>query len=109
MLLASFPMLQKTVVQAGVEQLWFRDLVRDEEDMVANGVTTETGDLNSINVAVQFSNSSAYMGYQLTTQIGLRYGRTRNELVREVDSGFKKGGETSNTTTSFITVYAGIQ
>lgn len=109
MLLARFPMLQHSVIQAGIEQLWLRDLVRDEEDMLANGVTTETGDLNSINVAVQLSNTSAYMGYQLTTQIGLRYGRTRNELVRAVESGFKKGGETSNTTTSFITVYAGIQ
>lgn len=109
MLLARFPMLQHTVIQAGIEQLWLRDLVRDEDDMVANGVTTETGDLNSFNVAIQLSNSSPYMGYQLTTQVGLRYGRTRNELIREVGTGFKKGGETSNTTTSFITVYAGIQ
>jgi len=108
-LLARFPMLQKTVIQAGLEQLWLRDLVRDEEDMVANGVTTETGDLNSVNVAVQLSVVSDYMGYLMTTQIGLRYGRTRTELVRAVDEGFKKGGETSNTTTTFITVYAGIQ
>ena len=67
----------------GVEQLLLRDLMRDEDAMVASGVTTETGDLSSVNVAVQLSNSSDYMGYRLTTQIGLRYGRTQTELVLE--------------------------
>ena len=42
MLIARYPILQKTVLQAGLEHLWLRDLVRDEEDMVANGVTVET-------------------------------------------------------------------
>lgn len=109
MLIARCPILQKTVLQAGLEQLWLRDLVRDEEDMVANGVTLETGDLSSTNIAVQLSNSSDYMGYLLTTQVGLRYGRTSREIVQEVENGFAKGSETSNSTTSFITVYAGIQ
>ena len=108
-LLAQLPVLQHTVLMGGVEQLLLRDLMRDEETMVASGVTTETGDLISVNVAVQLSNSSDYMGYRLTTQIGLRYGRTQTELVRETDSGFAKGSESSNSTTSFITVYAGVQ
>ena len=77
--------------------------------MVANGVTVETGDLNSINIAVQLSNASDYMGYKLTTQVGLRYGRNSAEMVKEVEDGFVKGREVSNSTTSFITVYAGIQ
>ena len=109
MLIARYPILQKTVLQAGLEHLWLRDLVRDEEDMVANGVTVETGDLNSINIAVQLSNASDYMGYKLTTQVGLRYGRNSAEMVKEVEDGFVKGREVSNSTTSFITVYAGIQ
>jgi hypothetical protein len=108
-LLAQLPVLQHTVLMGGVEQLLLRDLMRDEDAMVASGVTTETGDLSSVNVAVQLSNSSDYMGYRLTTQVGLRYGRTQTELVLENDSGFAKGSESSNSTTSFITVYAGIQ
>ena len=109
MMIARYPILQKTILQAGFEHLWLRDLVRDEEDMVANGVTVETGDLNSINIAVQLSNASDYMGYKLTTQVGLRYGRNSAEMVKEVEDGFVKGREVSNSTTSFITVYAGIQ
>ena len=108
-LLARLPVLKHTVLMGGVEQLLLRDLMRDEDAMVASGVTTETGDLSSVNVAVQLSNTSDYMGYRLTTQIGLRYGRTQTELVLENDSGFAKGSESSNSTTSFITVYAGIQ
>ena len=109
MLLARLPVLQHTVLQAGLEQLWFRDLVLDEKDMVRDGITTETGDFGSTNVAVQVSNTSDYLGYRLTTQIGLRYGRTGTELVRQKGERFKIGSESSNETTSFITVYAGIQ
>ena len=74
-LLIDFHVLQTTTFQAGVEQLWLRDLIQDEAEMLATGITTETGDANSINVAVQMSNSSDYMGYKLTTQLGVRYGR----------------------------------
>ena len=108
-LLARLPVLKHTVLMGGVEQLLLRDLMSDEDAMVASGITMETGDLSSVNVAVQLSNSSDYMGYRLTTQLGLRYGRTQTELVLENDSGFAKGSESSNSTTSFITVYAGIQ
>ncbi len=110
MLLTQLPVLQHTVLMGGIEQLMFRDLVADEEAMVASGITEETGDFGSTNIAVQLSNASDYMGYKLTTQIGLRYGRTRTELVRETATGaFELSTETSNSTTSFITVYAGIQ
>ena len=77
--------------------------------MVANGITTETGDANSINIAVQMSNSSDYMGYRMTTQLGVRYGRLSRERVIADGAGFKIASESSNTTTSFLTVYAGIQ
>ncbi len=109
MLLARFPILQSTTFQAGIEQLWLRDLIRDESDMVANGITSETGDANSINIAVQMSNSSDYMGYRMTTQLGVRYGRLSRERVIADGAGFKIDSESSNTTTSFLTVYAGIQ
>ena len=108
-LLARFPVLQTTTFQAGVEQLWLRDLIQDEAEMLATGITTETGDANSINIAVQMSNSSDYMGYKLTTQLGVRYGRLSRERIVSDGEGFKIDSEQSNTTTSFLTVYAGIQ
>ena len=109
MLLGRIPVLQHTVIQAGLEQLWLKDLVLDEDAMVDNGITKETGDLSALNVAVQLSNTSGYMGYRLTTQVGLRWGQTKAELIREGSNGFKKANENSNSTTSFITVYAGIE
>ncbi|NKB71314.1 MAG: hypothetical protein GKR89_29930 [Candidatus Latescibacteria bacterium] len=110
-LLASLPVLQHTVIQSGVEQLWHRDLIRDEDEMVDLGLTRETGDQTETNVAVQLSNISDYLGYRLTTQIGLRFGRNRTELVREADDPgtFELATESNNVTTTFITVYAGIQ
>ena len=89
--------------------MWLRDLIQDEAEMLATGITTETGDANSINVAVQMSNSSDYMGYKLTTQLGVRYGRLSRERIVSDGEGFKIDSEQSNTTTSFLTVYAGIQ
>ena len=102
---------QHTVIQSGLEQLWHRDLIEDEDEMIDMGLTRETGDLTSTNVAVQLSNISDYLGYRLTTQIGLRFGRNRTELVREADEPgtFELATESNNVTTTFITVYAGIQ
>ena len=71
----------------------------------------ETGDRRATTLALQLSNTSDYQGYRLTTQVGLRFGRLRTELVREgIEPGkFEKISEGSNETTSFITVYAGVQ
>ncbi|MEE2659686.1 MAG: hypothetical protein VX733_14355 [Candidatus Latescibacterota bacterium] len=108
-LLAQLPALNHTVLQAGVELFWFRDLVAAEDEMVDLGITTDTGDFRSTTMALQLSNNSAYLGYSLTTQVGIRLGRTRTELVKERDNGtFKLASESSNETTTFITVYAGV-
>lgn len=110
LLLARLPVMQHTLLQLGLEQLWLRDLVRDEEEMLDLGLTEETGDLNTTTVAVQLANASDYLGYRLTTQIGLRFGRTLTEGVVEKEPGrFERKSESSNETTSFITVFAGIQ
>ena len=109
-LAARLPVMKHTLLQAVLEQLWLRDLVNDEKEMVDLGITRETGDLNTTTIAVQLANTSDYLGYRLTTQIGLRFGRTLTELVREGEPGlFEKVSESSNETTSFITVFAGIQ
>ena len=109
-LLAQIPALQNTLLQGGIELLWLRDLVADEDEMVDLGLTRETGDTSARTIAVQLSNISNYQGYVLTTQIGLRFSRILTEGITETATGgFKKGDETSNVTTSFLTVYAGLQ
>jgi hypothetical protein len=49
------------------------------------------------------------MGYRMTTQLGVRYGRLSRERIIADGAEFKIDSESSNTTTSFLTVYAGIQ
>ena len=108
-LLAQMPALNHTILQAGVELFWFSDLIADEGEMVDLGITRETGDFRTTTMALQLSNNSDYLGYRLTTQVGIRFGRTRTEGVKERDDGgFKKTSESSNETTTFITVYAGV-
>ena len=111
-LIATLPVLRHTIIQTGLEQLWFSNQSLDENALIAAGRQQETGDRSSTNIAVQLSTTSDYLGYRLTTQIGLRYGRILTEQVIE-DSDrpgtFVIGDETSNETTSFITVFAGLE
>jgi hypothetical protein len=85
-LILGFPLLTHTSVQAGLEFSRFDDFENDINDF--NGVVS----------AVQFSNDSAYLGYQLTTRMGL-----------QIDRRKAKGKSASIITQSFLTVYAGIQ
>ena len=107
---AQLPVLNHTTLQGGLELLWLRELLNDEDAMVADGITEETGDLSSTTLALQLSNTADYLGYSLTTQIGLRVGRIRTELVQQNEQGaFVKTVESGTETTSFITVLAGLQ
>ena len=85
-LILGFPLLAHTSVQAGLEFSRFDDFENDLNDF--NGVVS----------AVQFSNDSAYLGYQLTTRMGL-----------QIDRRKAKGKSASIITRSFLSVYAGIQ
>ena len=108
-LLTQLPALSHTVLQGGLELLWQRDLVQDEDEMLDLGLTRETGDLASATLAVQLSNTSDYLGYRLTTQIGLRYGSTATELIHQRSNGsFTKRSERTTETTSFLTILAGL-
>jgi hypothetical protein len=108
-LLLEQPVLSRTLLQGGLEMLWKRDLVLDEDEMVDLGVTDETGDLNSITLAVQLSSTSDYLGYRLTTQLGVRFGTLSQEFVRQrPDGSFHLGSERSTETTTFLTVLAGL-
>lgn len=84
-LILGFPLLKHTTAQAGLELTQFKDL------------KDEANDFNGIVAAIQFTNSSAYLGYQLTTTMGL-----------QIDRQARKEKSTRTITQSFITVYAGL-
>ena len=111
-LIARLPVMRRTVIESGVEQLWFSDRVQDEDALRAAGLLQETGDWRSTHIAVQISTTSDYQGYRLTTQAGLRFGRILSERVIE-DSDragvFKNDDKGKNETTTFITVFAGLE
>ena len=49
------------------------------------------------------------MGYQLNTQFGLSYQRTWEERIVQGPDGLERENDVSAITTSFITMYAGLQ
>ncbi len=109
-LLAQFPVLSRSVVTGGVELAQFSDQETDEDEMVDLGITGPTGDLRSAIFALQLTNNSQYLGYRLTTQIGLRVGRILSESVEQSSPGvFGKKSEGRTETTSFMTIYAGVE
>ena len=110
LLVTQLPLLTHTVIRGGLEILWLRDLGRDEDEMMRTGVAGETGDLQTTTFALQLSTISDYLGYRLTTEIGVRLSRTRTELVRTADAGaYVRDDETGTETVSFVTVYAGVE
>ena len=108
-LLAQVPVLRRSIITAGVEFAQFDDRETDEENLLNSGQPGETGDQRSAILALQLNNLSQYLGYRLTTQVGLRFGRIFRELVEQAEVGeFRKRFEGRTETTSFITIYAGI-
>ena len=109
-LLAQFPVLSRSVVTGGVELAQFADQETDEDEMVDLGITGPTGDQRSAIFALQLTNNSQYLGYRLTTQIGFRVGRILSESVEQSSPGmFEKKSEGRTETTSFMTIYAGVE
>ena len=111
------PVLQRSEVMTGLELAQFHDLVLDEDEVIElaeSGESVdrvgETGDFRSAIFAIQLSNRSHYLGYPLTTQLGFRLGRISNELIEQTEPGrFEIKREGGTETTTFITIYAGIQ
>jgi len=83
--LFGFPVLNRTAGLAGVEYTFSNDFREDE------------GDFSGLAVAVQFTNVCEYLGYELTTQAGMKVDRR----------DFKKQ-KAEITTQGFITMYAGL-
>lgn len=84
-LLVGFPMLNNTHIQAGVEY------------SLANDMRRNANDFNGIAGAAQLSNVSAYLGYEVSAQVGLK-----------VDRRNFKGREAETLTVGFITLFAGL-
>ena len=109
-LMIQLPILRQSVITTGVELAQFDDRFVDEDQLIADMTAQETGDFTSVNFAFQLSNSSQYLGYLLTTQIGFRVGRTNTESVQQLEPGvFGTTTEGRTETTSFITIYAGVE
>ena len=79
-------LLDQTRFHAGVELLLFRDFERDDQDF------------DSQSIAIQFSNSSEYLGYRIRALAGVVIERKDFEV-----------GDATTTSTSFVTVYAGLR
>ena len=94
---ASFPLLQSTRIEVGLEQRTFANLIGDEKEMDPG---TLTGDFRGTVLALQLTNMRPYLGYNMTTQIGVRYDRRSLEVV-ELDSESRTAG------VAFISVFAG--
>ncbi|MSR83141.1 MAG: hypothetical protein EXS58_09485 [Candidatus Latescibacteria bacterium] len=85
--LVQFPFLKSTVLSSGIEYVIFRDL------------RSKINNYRSFITAGQLTNVAAYQGYELSTQVGMKFD------VRD----FKDPGvKTKTVTEGFITVYAGL-
>ena len=84
----NFPVLNQSRLQLGVEQVFFTDYA-DEQNYNAN------------TLAVQFTNAGAYVGYSLTTNVGL-------SVERRSFRGDLEGRPTERFTNAFINIFAGL-
>ena len=97
-LIFKFPLLKKTTIETGFEQEFFYDMLIDE-DSLDQGVAT--GDLRSTIMAIQVTNRGTYLGYLLTTQLGVSISPTSREIALQ-DTRTRTGNF------AYATVYAGL-
>ena len=94
-----FPVLRRTTIETGIEQLFFRDSVVAEDGLAAGEFT---GDFNSTVLAMQLSNRGDYLGYVLTAQLGYSIRRISRERVERDD-------RSQMDSTVFMTMYASLK
>ena len=70
-----------------------------DEDSIDQGVTT--GDLRNTVMAIQVTNRGNYLGYLLTTQLGVSINHTSLEIALQ-------GTRTRTGNFAYATVYAGL-
>ncbi len=93
-LIGKTPIMTNSSLQAGLEYSIFSQL-RPTSKAVLSGLQKDT---RQTVVALQYSNTGAYLGYRLTTQLGFRLSRTN-----------RKGEDPFTGVTQFVTVYAGLE
>ena len=106
---ARLPVLNNSFLESGVEYSMFRELALDEDALLADGPTGDTGDFRNLVLAVQWTTLGHYLGYKLTTQFGLSYTKRWDEAVVLSADGLIKQSESRSFGTSFISVYAGVE
>ena len=90
-LVGQTPILTDSEVRAGLEYTIFNQF---EKDATALGLQE---DFQELVLAVQYSNTGAYLGYNMTTQLGMR--------INRID---EKGQDASTGISQFLTVIAGL-
>ena len=108
-LLAQFPVMQKSSLQAGVEYMRLSDLATDEDELEDRGTLGPTGDLNELSLALQWSTVTDYLGYKLTLQTGFKLTRRSVEVIAGVNDRIVKASDSETNNATFITVYSGIE
>jgi hypothetical protein len=86
------------VIEIGWEGRQFYNLKGDEGDLETGDIT---GDFRGTVLALQLTNGREYLGYRLTSQVGLRYDRRSLEVIDGED-------ETRTSGLAFISIYAGL-
>ncbi|MFL2541644.1 MAG: hypothetical protein ACJ0UT_06690, partial [Candidatus Latescibacterota bacterium] len=94
---ARFPLMRATHIEVGLEQRQFANLMGDEAQMSPG---TLSGDFRGTVLAVQLTNIRPYLGYNLTSQLGVRYDRRSLEVV-DADRESRTAG------VAFISIFAG--
>jgi hypothetical protein len=102
------PVLNNSFIESGMEYSIFQELELDEDELLANGPTQNTGDFRNLVLALQWTTIGHYLGYKLTTQFGFSYTKLWEEGVVLGDEGLVKKSESKSFGTSFISVYAGV-
>ena len=94
-----FPILKRSWIETGLEQVFTTDL-RADEQALAEGM--RTGDARQTILALQLTNYGTYIGYRSIMQFGLRYDR---------DNFARRGRKSELKTGSlvFLSFYAGLE
>jgi hypothetical protein len=96
--LVQFQLFKDSQIQLGYEQRQFFELLAEEGELDAG---RPTGDFRGTVLAFQLTNTRPYLGYSLTTQVGIRYDRRSLEVV-----GRSRENRTSGM--AFLSVFAGL-
>ncbi len=94
-----FPILRKSWIEAGFEQVFTADTATDEKDLA---VGAQTGDGRQTILAIQLTNYGTYVGYRSIMQLGVRFDRDVLERIDRKD-------KTETGSLVFLSFYAGLE